>query len=754
MTQRAPAAFAARFSAHLDRAVGPAFAGTLAFSATLMFAVQPMFAKMATPLLGGSPGVWNTALVFFQAVLLLGYLYAHALSRHLGARSQMAVHAVVLVLGVFALPLGVSELVGAPPEGAPTFWLLALFAVSLGAPFFAISATAPLLQAWYARTNRADAQDPYHLYAASNIGSLGALIAYPLILEPTLSLAAQSAVWSTGYVLLAASVLACGYLAVNNAGQWPRLTHAAAQAPKKDADAVRAEWRQRLVWMVYAFVPSSLLLGVTTHITTDVASAPFLWVVPLALFLLTYVIAFARKPFITEDLALRLQGIAAAAAILVLTRPGFAWSVELILHLAAFFLTALVCHFELVKRRPEAARLTEFYLFMSLGGVLGGAFNALIAPMIFSSVVEYPMMLLIALLLRPTNDQLSKPVKIMVGAAFAALGFLIALRFFGVEVDGRVAWLFLGAGALAAAPVRRSRYAFAALSCAVLIAGAMTAPLAGAIHTARGFFGVHRVVERDGYRLLAHGTTVHGIQSLDPAREATPMSYYGPLTPIGQSLRLLSGAGRTARVGAVGLGAGSIACYANPGERWSFYEIDPLVRDIAQNPRFFGFLTNCGDPQVVIGDARLTLANEPAASFNLLVLDAFTSDVVPTHLLTREAFELYFERLSEGGVIIAHISNRLMDLEGPLADIIADLGYESRVQIFVPPFGTPRQENEASHVMVIARNDADLALFDETGRWRAPEAANGRLWTDDYVNIPGAILARLLNEPDLTPSAP
>ncbi len=738
-----------------ERAAKPAFAAALAFSATLLFTLQPMFTKMATPLLGGSPSVWNTALVFFQAVLLLGYLYAHALTRFLTPRRQVIVHAATLLLGAVVLPIAVSGAVGNPPQGAPVLWLMALFALSVGPAFFAISASAPLLQAWYARTGRPDSDDPYHLYAASNVGSLGALIGYPIVVEPVLSLAGQSGAWTAGYFLLAGMLVFCGGLALRLGGNARTLSSAALAGETVETETPREAWRRRGLWTLYAAVPSSLLIGTTTHITTDVASAPFLWVAPLALFLLTFIIAFGRKPAITAKDALTYQGVAAAAAVLVMTRPGFSWGVELAIHLTAFFLTALVCHFELVRRRPPAARLTEFYFFMSLGGVIGGALTALVAPLVFQTVLEYPLVFLLALALRPVNDPLPRPMALIALAGAASLLLLSVLTVSGLALDTRVIWLFLGAAAVAAAPVRRNRLAFVGLATATFIAGSATAPLAGASHTARGFFGVHRVVEEDGYRLLAHGTTVHGVQSLDPAMAETPMSYYGPLTPIGQALRALGEAGRLGEVAAVGLGAGSIACYAAEGERWTFYEIDPLVRDIAADPEHFSFLSRCApEADIVMGDARLTLAEETdGRRFTALVLDAFSSDVVPTHLMTREALALYFDRLAEGGIIIAHISNRAMALEGPLADLVADAGGAALVQVFVTPAGTPRQENEASHVMLIARASEDLALFRDDARWRPAQRAHARLWTDDFVNVPGAMLSHALNPPALPPRA-
>lgn len=717
-------------------ATGVVFAAALGLSAGLMFAVQPMFSKMALPLLGGSPGVWNTAVAFFQAALLTGYLYAHALSRFGGVARQAAIHGVVLSLGALALPISVSHALGAPPEGFPALWLIGLFAVSLGAPFFAISATAPLLQSWYARTRRADAGDPYHLYAASNLGSLAALVAYPLLIEPTLALGTQAQSWSWGYGLLIALILGCAGVAI--------LERAPTVQPSRaQTRAARVTPGERLWWVALAAIPSSLLLGATTHIATDVASAPFLWAAPLALFLATFVIAFARRPLIAHGLALRLAPLAAIGAALVVTRPAFGWTAELVIHLSAFFLLALACHGELVRRRPHASRLTEFYLLMSLGGVIGGAFNAFLAPLLFKTVLEYPLAITLALLLLPRGGASMNALRVALACAAPAAAVAVALGVLNIQPEARIGWVIMALAAAGAVAARNGRLASALLVGLVMALGARFAPLSEAKEVRRGFFGVHRVVEEDGYRLLMHGTTIHGVEALRAERAGQPMAYYGPLTPIAQTIVILQREGRLARVGAVGLGAGSIACYAKPGEDWTFFEIDPLVRDLARNPRLFSFMTRCGDKTPVkIGDARLTLAAVPDGSLSLLILDAFASDTVPAHLLTREAVALYAAKLAPDGVLLFHISNRVMELEGPLADLLSEARMPARAQMFVTPRGVAMRENESSHVVIAARSAAALEAFDRTGRWRPPYRAHGRLWTDDYVNIPAAIWAK------------
>ncbi len=722
--------------ADAGRATTYAFAGSMCLSAALLFTVQPMFTKMALPLLGGSPGVWNTAVVFFQAVLLGGYLYAHWLTKQKWTRAQIAFHAGVLAIGAFFLPLSVSTLVGEPPAGAPAFWLLALFAVSIGAPFFAISATAPLLQAWYARTGRPDADDPYHLYAASNIGSLVALLAYPIVFEPVFATATQAQAWAWGYGLLAVGLIGCGVLAL-----WSRAPLPIAAARPLTSHAPAGSWRERLTWMALAAAPSSLLLGVTTHITTDVASAPFLWVAPLALFLLTFVIAFATKPAISHATVLRILPIFAVGAGLILARPGVSWSIGLPMHLAAFFVAALACHGALVARRPSADRLTEFYVFMSLGGVIGGAFTALLAPMIFSTIIEYPLVFVASMLVLPAlaGDRKTR-IRLALGAGLSAVVAFNA-DLMGVTL---VEQLGLAGVAIFAYLLRDNRWWFAGAMTLLIVISVATAPLSNAFDVRRGFFGVHKVVDGDGYRVLVHGTTIHGVESLDEDKRGVPMAYYGDKTPIGQVFQAIAASGQARHVGAVGLGAGSVACYAAPEQDWVFFEIDPIVRDIASDPARFSFLSSCKpDAAIVIGDARLTLADEADGGFDLLLIDAFSSDVVPAHLITREAVALYASKLAEDGVLVMHISNRILDLERPLADIAADLGLAGRVQQFTPDdTGSAMMENQASDVFILARDEAALAQFDADGRWRAPRRGNGRVWTDDYVNLVGAIYSR------------
>jgi hypothetical protein len=401
----APALFKARLALPI------LFALTLFISASLLFCIEPMIAKMILPVLGGSPSVWSTCMVFFQGVLLTGYAYAYAMTAWLGLRRQVALHFGVLLLPLLVLPFAITPgTVRAPsPDSNPSVWLLGLLLTSVGLPFFVGASTAPLLQKWFAETRHPAAKDPYFLYGASNLGSLIALLGYPILMEPSLRLAQQGLLWAVGYGVLAALTLICAVLVLRA----PRALPHAIDESLSGAAASHPLVRQRLSWVAFAFIPSSLLLGVTTYLSTDVASIPLFWIIPLALYLVTFVLAFSRReilPFRERTRALRL-------AILVLVLVTCLHSVQAIfvpLHLLVFFLAALVCHGELARRRPSVRHLTEFYLAISLGGVLGGVFNALIAPVVFDRVVEYPLAMVLACLALPAspgaNSRLRSPV--------------------------------------------------------------------------------------------------------------------------------------------------------------------------------------------------------------------------------------------------------------------------------------------------------------------------------------------------------
>jgi hypothetical protein len=737
------------------------FALTVFASAALVFLVEPMIARLILPILGGSSAVWNASLAFFQAALLIGYLYAHALQRLTSPRRQVLVHGAVLALAALVLPLGVSGLLGDPDPARPALWLLGTLALSIGAPFAALSATAPLLQAWSARLapsgeNGEGDHGPWGLYAASNLGSLLALLAYPVAVEPSLTLRIQTGAWSLGYLVFFALIVAIGAVI------W-RLGPAKSRANARESAPVR--WIDRARWVALAAIPSSLMLGVTTYVTTDVGSAPFLWVAPLALYLATFIIAFQARPFISPRVALLIQAPAVILACALARPMPLAFLQGLGIHFVCFFFTALICHQALVASRPGSDRLTDFYLCLSVGGVVGGAFNAFLAPVLFSTVVEYPAALVLACLARPWGPRAA--VQGWRWVAVAACFLLVAaavvvshppLRGLDAWVSrlgtSRVFWVLfglIGAAGVIAFRLRDRAWGFALAVLAVAVGGGWAGDRVDEIRDWRGFYGVLtesrlNVPALGGeVHMLAHGTTLHGAQALSPAFRCQPLLYYAHETPIGQVFDAEEARKSALVVGAVGLGTGSVAAYDRAGDHFTFFEIDPLVERVASDPANFSYLSGCarGRLDYVLGDARLTLGRQPPGKFDVLLIDAFSSDSVPAHLLTVEAARLYLSRIKPDGVVILHLSNRNLDLVGPAQAVALAAGGEARFQSHAAIPGRPQMWESAEAALIMARSPAGLAPFAADPRWRPADAGGVRPWTDDYTDLFGALVRRL-----------
>ncbi len=725
------------------------FTVTLFVSALLLFSVQPLFTKMVLPQLGGSPSVWSVAMVFFQGVLLAGYGYAHILTRYTKPKVALIIHALVLLTAFVALPITISSNWGAPPESGQAFWLIGLFLASVGLPFFAVSANGPLLQAWFSRTSHPHADDPYFLYGASNVGSFAALISYPIFLEPVFSLGTQAWMWSAGFAVLAVLIVSSGMIAARSG------VSAAAVAPKSALRDNVPTLRQRATWVGLAFVPSGLLVAVTQHISTDIAAAPFLWVMPLALFLLTFVITFQRKPILKHRwMSNLLPFLVGPILVSLFVTASSLWAVigTVILHFSVFFVSAMVCHGELVRRRPSATHLTEFYLWMSFGGVLGGIFTSLVAPEIFSTVVEYPLLITVVFLCRSELYQaFTGPWRRDIMIVFGIAGLLLVPRLFGFsfDVDTEI-FYYVALGGFAGLVMlsRELPVRHLALVASVLIIGSVYKS-GLATENDRSFFGVNKITEtRDGqYRLLYQGTTLHGAERVRNADgtpvtgKPVPTTYYYEGGPLYQTITALREThGGVLNVAAVGLGSGSLACAARPGDNWKFFEIDPTVVKIARDPTKFRFMSECGkDMPVILGDARLTIANEAKGGFDLIILDAFSSDAIPLHLLTKEAIGIYLDKLSENGAIVFHISNRHMRLAEVVASVAAtqDMVTFSLLKIADK---TVNRFDESSIVAIIARDKSDLGKIASEGVWReVPVEKAIKPWTDDYSNIMAAI---------------
>jgi hypothetical protein len=781
------------------------FSVTIFVSASLLFLVEPMFAKFILPLFGSTPAVWTGSMMFFQMALLIGYLYVHATTAWLGARKQAVLHLAVVLLPLLVLPLAVPADEWAPSsEANPIFLLLGLLLVSVGLPFFAISTTNPLVQRWLADTDHPAARDPYFLYRASNLGSVIGLLGYPLLVERELTLDTQGIVWSVGYGLLLILVLASAVMLWRS----PRPSVAEGEevaeplagdpvsgggSPQTADPSLVTEPREerltlvrRLRWIGLTFVPSSLMLGVTAFITTDITPIPLLWVIPLSLYLFSFVVVFSpsqRMPDLIHKVMVGTLPVMMAVLVLtILIELRNPYWLLILLHLVGFFVVAMVLHGEVARDRPPARNLTEFYLWVSVGGFLGGVFNALIAPIAFDTVVEYPLAIVLACVFLPglvlsrllqsdrdggeegrsregeevsgdgeeqretitSSGSRTPGSRQMALALDLALPLALGLAMWGIStaideylpVDyislawqtmlGLAVGLCLWFAYSATRPIR-----FGLGIAAILIVGTITSG-AGALYEDRSFFGVYRVTGDDQVHTLVFGDTNHGSQVLE-VQPPEPTTYYHPTGPVGQVFDALPEA--TSRPAVVGLGTGTMACYNRPGQQLTFYEIDPLVESIARNNDLFTYLRDCpGQNDVVLGDARLSLADAPDAEYGIIVADAFSSDAIPVHLMTREAVDLYFDKLQSDGVLLMHISNRHLEIEPVLGNVAQDAGLVCRAQY--------DQENEStpgkfiSHWVIMSREEGALGSMADDARWSSCETnPDSPVWTDDYSNL-------------------
>jgi hypothetical protein len=725
------------------------FVFTIFLSSSLLFLVQPLIARMILPAFGGSPAVWTGSMVFFQAFLLLGYAYAHFSTKYLGVARQSGVHILLLVAGSLTLPFLLPKGSGAIGTENPTWGVLVTLALMVGPTFFAISAGAPLIQRWFSTTQDKDAKDPYFLYGASNLGSMLALLSYPFIVEPNMFLTAQTLMWKYGYLALCGTMAICALVIRFQkrpvAGSEISMTPANIEVdPPTDSVDRPLTWRDRGLWIALSAVPSSLLLGVTAFLSTNIAPVPLLWVVPLSIYLLTFILAFAKRPLLSP----RVLGRAAPLLVTPLALMVILGSDKPLVpiaafHLIAFFVLAWMCHARLHETRPGAQHLTEFYMWLSVGGVLGGIFNAIVAPAIFNTLAEYPIAIVLALMLRP---DIAKPrFKFAWLYPLAILAITIA----GIEIGRQTG---LDAGPLrtmlsVGLPIilcifamdSGPRYALA-LGGVFLAANLLEVTTdADILVSHRSFFGIHRVSTEPSRRWfsLLHGNTLHGRQ--DRKHPATPLTYYHPSGPIGHVFLDLKDQLKTENIGLIGLGVGSLAAYGQPGQHMTYFEIDPAVRAIATNPQYFTFLSDSeAHVDIVLGDARLTLTQEPDGKYGLIVVDAFSSDAIPVHLLVKEAFQMYMRKLKPHGLLAVHISNRYLDLEPVVSRIAGDLG------LYAALFTDAAMPNEKdagktdSNWILMSRSKADFGPLLKDPNWTALEPDMSQPeWTDEYSNVLG-----------------
>jgi hypothetical protein len=664
------------------------FGSTIFLSSFLLFLIQPMIAKRILPWFGGSTAVWTTCLLFFQVLLLAGYFYAHLLVRYLSLRAQVITHSVLLTGSLLLLPVTPSA-VWKPTGGEdPAVRILLLLSATIGLPYLLLSTTSPLIQSWYAQAAAAAGAVrtiPYRLFALSNLASMLSLLAYPVLIEPRVGTERQLLTWSICYAGFAALCCAAAW-------QSPRTNDVLASPDASPPVSLL----DRLTWLSLSACGSAMLLAVTNHLTQNVAAIPFLWVLPLSLYLLTFIVAFDHERWYIPLAGLLSLGIALVGMSYALDAipNGKAVRVGIPVYSAGLFLTCLFCHGELARRKPAAHSLTTFYLMLSVGGAMGALFVSIFAPRVFSGFYEFPVAM-VACAIMALWLSLQRPA--WPRALFAAVVLIVvmsfALRHFQfLRIDSRV--------------------------------------------SVRNFYGGLRVRETgkgaNVMRELIHGTINHGEQYLDPKRRDQPTSYYGPETGAGLAIaRKHQERPSGIRVGIVGLGTGTLAAYGRPGDEFHFYELNPLVLGVART--WFSFLNDSkARIEVSIGDGRLSLEREPPHNFDVIAVDAFSSDSIPVHLLTREALQSYFRQLAPDGIVALHISNRNVDLEPVAAGLAAsvhceafevdtdsdeDLALAATDWVLIPrrplPPGDPW------------RTDADL--IKETPGFRG--------WTDDFSNL-------------------
>jgi SAM-dependent methyltransferase len=727
------------------------FIAAIFVSAALLFAVQPMFTKMVLPRLGGAASVWSVAMVFFQTTLLAGYAYAHLLTRLQPGRNSLIIHLVVMAAACFLLPLHIASGWGRPPQVGEAFWLIGLFTVSIGLPFFALSANGPLLQAWFVRTGHKDAKDPYFLYAASNVGSFLALIAYPVAIEPFVPLSDQRWLWTVGYYALIVFVGACGFLMLRSPNREPEAT-----ASDSTIEGSTPTWRDTAIWVGLAAVPSGLLIAVTAHISTDVASVPLFWTIPLAIYLLTFVIVFQTKPFIPHWLVVAVQpAFVLFLVIAILMIPIESIVLQIVIHLSVFFVCALMCHGELARRRPPPQFLTAYYMWISFGGMIGGILVGLVAPHVFSRIIEYPLLVVLTLLCRPGFTWPARGSSQNVLLVSIVVAALLVMGMAAVDIRLETPLYAVVVGFLLGLTLQfwKTPLPFAAIVGMLFILNHYN-NYSTSNYLVRNFFGVLNVVEatEGRFRVLYHGTTAQGAQrirdrdgNLLKGRPDMVSEFHdgGGFAQVVEAME--KKVGGPINMAVIGLGTGALACRGREGTTVTYYEIDADIARIATDPTLFNYISECAPKtRIVIGDARLTLADAPDGAYDVLFVDAFIGAAIPIHLLTREALELYFRKLKPNGVVAMHVSNRNLELVSVVAGLGQSLGATVRVYD-----GGDLEEDVDEHrwiptIAVVARNEADFGVLAKSELWPIRERdPRQRVWTDDYSNVVGALIRHL-----------
>ena len=665
------------------------YALTILVGAFLLFQVEPVIGKIVLPWYGGSAAVWTACLVFFQVALLAGYLYAHALIRYVRPRAQAALHVGLLALSALTLAVYPSASLKPYSAGDPTWSILLLLGRTIGLPFFLLATTGPLVQAWYAR--RFAGSIPYWLYALSNAGSMLALLSYPFLIEPVFTTQEQARMWSWGYVAFA---VVCAAAAL---GSW-----AVRDRAPEEAGVSKPSRRQYALWLALPACASALLLAVTNHMSQNVAAVPLLWILPLSLYLLSFILCFAGDGWYRRNPYLQLLAVALGSMAYAAAAGNLPILPVVVLFLFGLFTCSMVCHGELALLKPPPRLLTHFYLMIAAGGALGGLAVGLVAPHVFNGYYEMPLAL--------------------VGCA----GLILAV----LKTDPALDWFRRWTQPAPIATVALT------LALAVYVAIALEQSMSGVRLRVRNFYGELTVKDSEpptsimAVRTLTHGTITHGDQFLNLAKRDLPTTYYGPATGVGLAIRD-RGKGRAVRVGVIGLGTGTLAAYGRLGDYYRYYEINPLVVRVALGE--FTFLADChGKLDIAMGDARLTLEREQPENFDVLAVDAFSGDAIPVHLLTREAMDLYFRHLRPDGLLAVHISNRHLDLLPVLAVEARSSGRRARV--------VDTEDDDAAGVfaatwVLVVAPPGDFDNEVRANSNPVSRARRVRLWTDDYSNL-------------------
>jgi hypothetical protein len=725
-------------------------------SSSLLFLIQPLMAKLMLPLFGGSSSVWAVSMSFFQAMLLIGYGYAHLLRKHLSLRSGIILHVLLMAVGLYLLRFDATTLVDGSNGEIGTLALLTVLAKTVGFPFAVMSANAPLTQSWFSQSTHKNAEDPYFLYAASNLGSMFALLAYPFVIEPLVGLQSQTNFWTAGFLVLTLGLGACGLVLLNG-----RESRGAESSSRDDGESIA--WARRLTWLIYAFVPSALLSAWTNHITMDVASAPFLWLPPLALYLASFVLMFRARPLVSMPFLRILLLLSLPVAYVVnygVARDQF--MIVLAAGAITFMSSTCILHRKMFEDRPGPANLTEFYFIMSLGGVLGGSFVSLLAPILFSNVTEYPLLLIAAFVLGTCSfgGEATKNISraVLPVLCIFVLAYLIRAIIGQYQFSNGSAWsssfLFATwAGLLFL--LSKSNQRFVMYVSLIPLLFELAVVQFNSIGTFRNFYGVLSIDKRGEMIVMKHGTTIHGaafLEDLDPARteRPRPLTYYSPDGGMAQSVitrqMALSEIGTKGTYGIIGLGAGTLACYSKPGETWKFFEINAIVTQLAKDPQYFPYMQRCApNAPVIMGDARLTMQKELDKTYDVLIIDAFSSDAVPVHLLTIQAMELYMRLLKDGGVIAFHVSNKHLDLQSVISSNVSALNRKGNTldvlnYLHEAPANYRQTGVATSHVMILSKSDVALSMLRKSRFATEVPESDVSPWTDDYSNVISAIM--------------